>query len=97
MALSREGYQRAKAILEDVVSIQGKTFLPGFIIKSSEDEWKTGYLILDNPHNGGYEAVWTNIVNPTQEQIDKFNERKGEIGNSSIQERKGDVVCFGWF
>ena len=96
MALSRESYIKAKEILEDVSNV-GKSFLPGFEIKSPEDEWKTGYLILDNPHNGGYEAVWINIENPTKEQIEKFNQRKGEIGNSSILTKKGDLVCFGWF
>ena len=53
--------------------------------------------MLDNPHNGGYESVWTNIENATPEQIEKFNRRKHEVPNSSILDTKGSVTCFGWF
>lgn len=96
MALSNESYIKAKEILNDV-AYSGKSFLPSYEAKSKDDEWKTDLLIFDNWHNGGPEAIWTNIKNPTQEQISKFNSRKNEIGNSSIFDKKGDVVCFGWF
>lgn len=94
MALSRESYIKAKQILEDVA--EEKSFLAGKTA-TKENEWQVGYLMLDNPHNGGYESVWTNIENATPEQIEKFNRRKHEVPNSSILDTKGSVTCFGWF
>ena len=95
MALSRESYIKAKQILEDVAEV-GNSFLAGKEA-TKENEWQVGYLLLDNPHNGGYESVWTNIENATEEQIEKFNRRKEEVPNSSILDMKGNVTCFGWF
>ena len=94
MALSNVSYLKAKEILND---ISGKPFLAVKEAKSKDDEWETGYILYDNWHNGGPEAIWVNIKNPSQQQIDKFQSRKDEIHNSSIFERKGDIVCFGWF
>ena len=96
MALSRQSYVKARQILEEIASPEER-FLAGKICESKDEEWITGYLLLDNPHNDGYEAVWTNIENPTQEQIDLFHARKQEVPNSSIFDKKGDIVCFGWF
>ncbi len=97
MALSYQSFITAKDILEDVAKV-GESFLPGYVAETEQDIWKTNRLIWEGEKSdGGKESVWTVIENPTNEQIEIFERRKGEINNSPIFKSKDNLVMFGWY
>lgn len=93
MALPGENVFTAISILRDIFGdLHTETYDP-------KNEFQIGAILLSGRVQDGYQSVCLNVENITQDQLDEFNRRKGEVkGNSPIiEERENNITTVGWF
>lgn len=94
MALNNQSVEKAKEILAEVAGWQGP-FFKQFDEKKPLD---TGTIKVYGKTGDGWENVFLNVKNITQDQLEIFERRKNEVRNSSFKDELEDgVTRIGWF
>ncbi|QKX07775.1 hypothetical protein HN014_22510 (plasmid) [Aquimarina sp. TRL1] len=96
MGLSKRSVAKAKEILSEIIETDCIKELP-----YGKWECKDTEIILcyDRKSDGGYENVFVNVKNISEDQKNHFNTRKKEIGNSSFLKDpdENNITTLGWF
>ncbi|SEC66251.1 hypothetical protein SAMN04489761_3433 [Tenacibaculum sp. MAR_2009_124] len=96
MGLSKSSVIKAKKILSEIIETDCIKELP-----YGKWDCKDTKIILcyDKKSDGGYENVFINIKDISEDQKEYFNTRKNEIGNSSFLKEpdENNLTALGWF
>ena len=94
MALSKHSVNTAISILKKIA----RTKQGILTFNDSRENLEGRPLGKDKKSDGGYESVFLNIYNISQDELAYFNERKGEISNTSFVRSIGDnYTRIGWY
>lgn len=96
MALNKHNVEKAWYILNEVNPNARNSFINEY---DESDPLKEDTIIgVDRKSDDGWENVFINVRNITQDQLDIFNNRKKEVSNSSFIRKKGDgITRIGFF
>lgn len=110
MALNKESVERGIQILKEING--GRTLKLEYYVEREDDIFSTEYIYcIGEKYDGGFENLFTNVEDITSEHLQKWNELKNEIPNTSITKklkeddypyfwRKGEktnITRIGWF
>ena len=93
MALPGENVKIALNVLQDIFGN-----LP-YVTYDPKNEFQTGAILLASRIQDGYEGIYLNVENITNDQLAEFNRRKMEVrGNSSFVDKgPNNITAIGWF
>lgn len=93
MALNAKAIEAAHKLL---LEIGGGN---GYVREYYKDEKHPHNTVMGHfPHGGGWENIFMDVPNITDEQLQRFNEGKKAVPNTSFQDDLGEgVTRIGWF
>lgn len=101
MALSKESVKIGRKILEEVNPDGARTFVDFTPVYSNEAIEVAGsqdcIIGWSKKYDDGFGELFTNIKNIEPWQLDKFNELKEQVPNSSFCKEENGVTRLGWF
>lgn len=99
MALSKDNVEKAWKILNNINPLAKNSFIEEVVKLDDENSFKTDTILgYDPKSDGGWENIFMNVKNITPEQLEKFEQRKREVHNSSFNKDEGNgITCIGWF
>ncbi|MGZ3867364.1 MAG: hypothetical protein ACXVC2_12680 [Bacteroidia bacterium] len=102
MGLSKTSVELAWYILNEINPKANNSFIQDTQGDEAAQKREDKILGFDKKSDGGYENVFMNVRNISEQQLEIWERRKGEIGNSPFSDTKsisGDpnVRTLGWF
>lgn len=96
MALNKKSVEQAKQILK---TINTHSSIIEFEIYDREKKYEEPDIIylVDKKADGGFESVFTHIVNMGTVQHELWDEYKETIPNTYTEKTKGNITRIGWF
>lgn len=94
MALTALAISTAEEILREVIP----DLRIGILLFEEDSPVRPGWIRTSSPkEDGGFESIFTDVVDITEEQLELFNKLRKKLSNSPIQKSIGNgITRIGW-
>ena len=94
MALHHRNVEKAMHIIAEMMGWEA----PFFDEANEDDPTRTGSILVSGRTGDGWESVFINVRDITDEQLEFFEKRRYEIHNTSwVENPEEGITRLGWF